>query len=142
VNTFTEAVLYGLIYRYKYNTYKYRTKLKSDFSLNLISIAPCSLMEKWEYNSTHILKLSTRRIWWTISGPAEFTLRKQPLRITKQEAGCGLQPIQTLSRKKESLEGLRIICNNIYGLHTAKYLKHYASESLHVTCLNLSFLFV
>jgi len=63
VNTFTETVLYGLIYRCNYITYKYRTKLKSDMSLNLISIAPCSRMGYRTYRSTHILKLSTRRIW-------------------------------------------------------------------------------
>jgi hypothetical protein len=78
----------------------------------------------------------------SVSGPAIFTWQKQPLRITKQETGCVLQPIQTLSRRKEPLEGLRILCNNIYGLHTGKHLKHYSSESLHATCISLSFLFV
>jgi hypothetical protein len=33
-------------------------------------------------------------------GPANFTWQKQPLKITKQEAGCVLQPIHTLSRRK------------------------------------------
>jgi hypothetical protein len=138
VATFTEAVIYCLIYLHKYNTCKYRT--------TLIQICPWTWSAPrhvgvWgtERVAPHILSSAPDGFEWSVSGPTNFTWRKQPLRITKQESECVLQTIQTLSRRNEPLEGLRILCNNIYGLHTGKHLKHYASESLHATCISFSF---
>jgi hypothetical protein len=73
VATFTEAVLYGLIYRYKYNTYQYRTKLKSDLSLNCISTAPCRRMGVQNVDLRTFLAQHQTELIGQFRGPANFT---------------------------------------------------------------------